>query len=102
MWRRAGAGTGSLWCIQHANTGNIVQGLLAGTPIMVLDCGWSHRILSGTHVGGVHVFGDGLQVELVLVAFSMDFMNDFLVIVVTDGTAEFVIVHARLSLTNAP
>lgn len=79
-----------------------MQRLWAGTAVVVFDCGWSCRILSRTHVGGVHIFGDGFKVELVLVALSMDFMNDFLVIVVTDGTAEFVIVHARLSLTNAP
>lgn len=62
-----------------------------------------HGTLSAeTSVGGVHIFGDCLQVELVLVAFPMDFVYDLLVIVVTDGTAQLIVVHAWFAFANAP
>lgn len=54
------------------------------------------------HIRRIHVFGDSCEVELVLVAFSMDFVNDFLVVVVTNGTTKFVVVHARLAFTDTP
>ena len=112
MWGRTGAGTrrsGCLVCIQYVGTGHLfglydtmlLLDSMAYIRLVLWQCG--HGTFSGrTHVRGAHVFGDCFKVKFVLVAFSMDFVDDLLVIVVTDSPAEFVIVHAGFAFADTP
>ena len=123
MRRGRGAGTSvpaplrSSECVDASNTGQRVhvQGLRGRTATgLLLDAVGQCRHLSslvqggqwllntGARTGRVCVLGDGLQIELILVALPVHFVDDLLVVVVADGTAELVVVHAGFTFANAP
>lgn len=51
---------------------------------------------------GLEGLGDAVEVKLVGVALPVDFGHDVFVIVVTEGTAEFVIVHVGFAFPFSP
>ena len=108
---------GGLQCVDTCNTGQRVhvQGLRGRiTAGLLLDAvgqcchlsslvqGGQWLLNTGARIGRVCVLGDGLQIEFVLVALPMHFVDDLLVVVVADGTAELVVVHAGFAFANAP
>lgn len=58
--------------------------------------------LSPAHCHGVHLQNLWVRHKLVHKLLTIHFFNDILYVVVSEGSAEFVIVHIRLVLSNAP
>lgn len=51
---------------------------------------------------GLQGLGDPVEVELVGVALAVDFGHDIFVIVITEGTAEFIVVHVGFAFPLSP
>lgn len=51
---------------------------------------------------GLEGLGDAVEVKLVGVALPVDFGHDVFVIVVTEGTAEFIVVHVGFAFPFPP
>lgn len=51
---------------------------------------------------GTDVPRDGIEIELVDVSFPVHFMHDLLVVVVANGTTQFVVVHAGFAFPATP
>ena len=57
---------------------------------------------SGNPPGGAREPLDHVEVELVHIAFAVDLVHDLLVVVVADGPAELIVIHAGFPLPEAP